>query len=305
MNDKAAQKAYLLGAVFVFLGAVFVSTKAIFVKLAYAYGIESTSLLTLRMLFSLPFFISILVWFNVKNDKKAEPLTIVDWLRIGILGLLGYYIASWCDFFGLEYITASFERIVLYLYPTIVLLISFFLLKQKITKAHIGALVLTYIGVGMAFWENLQSDTSKDVLIGTSLVFLSALSYSVYLVGSGLILKKVGTIRFNSGAMIAAAIGIFSHHLLWNDAKLWSFPVPVYQLSLLIAIFATVVPTFLIVEGVRKIGANNAAIITSIGPISTIVLAYIFLNERLGWLQWTGTLFVIGGVLLITLRKRS
>ena len=304
MNKNPTPKQYLTAAGLVFLGAVFVSSKAILVKLAYQYEIDSASLLTLRLLFSFPIFAGILIWHTSKKSTDLPKLKTKDWVRIALLGMSGYYGASLCDFIGLEYITASFERIILYLYPTIVLILSAVFLKQKITKIHIIALALTYVGVGLAFWENLQLNLGDNVILGTFFVFMSAFFYAFYLLGGGVILPKVGTIRFNSIAMMAAGLGMFTHHLLFVQTNVFSFPIPVYWLVLIMAIFATIIPTFLIVEGVRVIGSNNAAIITSIGPISTIVLAYIFLDERLGWIQWTGTLFVIAGVLLITLKKK-
>jgi drug/metabolite transporter (DMT)-like permease len=304
MNPTPTPKPYLIGSIFVLLGAVFVSTKAIFVKLAYQYSIDSVSLLTLRMAFSVPFFVLIAIWSLRKKKNRASPLTRKEWFLIILMGLFGYYFASLFDFIGLKYISASFERIILYLYPTLVLLISLIFLKKKIHNIQLIAVGLTYFGVGLAFWENLQNHIGDHVWLGTGLVFLSALFYSIYLIVGGMILPKVGTSRFNSIAMLAAAIGIFTHHFLFNQVDLLSFQLPVYYLSFAIAILATVIPTFLIVEGVKVIGANNAAIITSIGPISTIILAYIFLEERLGWLQWIGTLFVIAGVLLIALNKK-
>lgn len=305
MNHTPTTKEYFVAAILVFLGAVLVSTKAIFVKLAYQYSIDSASLLTLRMAFSFPIFLIIAIWSFNKKKNRQNPLTKKELGIIMLMGMLGYYLASLFDFMGLQYISASFERIILYLYPTIVLLMSLVFLKKKILNFQLIALGLTYLGVGMAFWENLQSNFGENIWLGTGLVFLSALFYSVYLIGGGIILPKVGTFRFNSLAMLSASFGIFIHHYLFNETDLLSFDKPVYQLSIAIAIIATIIPTFLIVEGVRVIGSNNAAIITSIGPISTIVLAYIFLEERLGWLQWTGTLFVIAGVLLIALKKKN
>lgn len=304
MNPTPTPKPYLIGSIFVLLGAIFVSTKAIFVKLAYQYSIDSVSLLTLRMAFSVPFFLLIAIWSFRKKKNRTSPLTSKEWFLIILMGLFGYYFASLFDFIGLKYISASFERIILYLYPTLVLLISLIFVNKKIHNIQLIAVGLTYFGVGLAFWENLQNHIGDHVWLGTGLVFLSALFYSIYLIVGGMILPKVGTSRFNSIAMLAAAIGIFTHHFLFNQVDLLSFQLPVYYLSFAIAILATVIPTFLIVEGVKVIGANNAAIITSIGPISTIILAYIFLEERLGWLQWIGTLFVIAGVLLIALNKK-
>ena len=305
MNQSTTRKQYLIAALIVFVGAIGFSTKAIFVKLAYQYGIDSLSLLNLRMLFAFPFYLVIAIW-SAKNQKAEDyQLTRIDYRNIFILGLLGYYVASFFDFLGLQYIDASLERIILYLYPTLVLIMSAIFFRKKIKLIHVLALLLTYIGVGFAFLDNFGVEGQKDLIKGGVLVFSAAISYAIYLVGSGEILPKVGTIRYNSISMMMACFAVFLHNGIMNGLDIFNFPMPVYWLSIAMALFATVIPTFMIAEGIRVIGSANASIIGSIGPISTIMLAYIFLGERLGNWQWVGTFFVIAGVMLITLQKRA
>lgn len=305
MKKSPSRRAYIIAAVTVLVGAIFFSTKAIFVKLAYQYNIDSVSLLTLRMAFSFPLFLSVGFWSLRKKSNQIYKLSISDWRWTIAMGLCGYYVASLFDFLGLQYISASFERIILYLYPTLVLLISVFFFHSKIKRLHVIALLLTYVGVGVAFYENLQTMEGNNIIRGTILVFCAALTYAIYIVGSGQLLPKIGTFRYNSISMSAACLGVFIHNIGLNGFNLAEFALPVYWISLAMALIATVVPSFLMAEGIRVIGSSNAAIIGSIGPISTIGMAYIFLGERLGWLQWVGTFFVIAGVLLITLQKRG
>lgn len=294
-----------IAAALVFLGAIFFSSKAVLVKLAYRYEIDSISLLTLRMVFSLPIFL-IIAWFSNKSKESvAQPLSLKDWFYILVLGIAGYYLASLFDFMGLQYVTASMERLILFVYPTLVLVISAIFLGKKIKGVQYGALALTYFGIVIAFLEGLAMDGQKDFIRGGILVFVSALTYAIYLIGSGNLLPRMGTLRYTSFTMSAACLTIIVHHGVVYQWDLFDFPAEVYWLSIVMAVFATVLPSFLISEGIRVIGSGNASIIGSIGPVSTIVLAYIFLGERLGWLQWLGTVFVIGGVLLISLSKKT
>jgi drug/metabolite transporter (DMT)-like permease len=305
MKESPSRRAYIIAAMTVLLGAIFFSTKAIFVKLAYQYNIDSVSLLTLRMAFSFPLFLAIGFWAFRKQSNQTYQLSRSDWWSSIAMGLCGYYVASLFDFLGLQYISASFERIILYLYPTLVLLISVFFFHSKINKLHVIALLLTYVGVGIAFYENLQTIEGHNITKGTILVFCAALTYAIYIVGSGQLLPKIGTFRYNSISMSAACLGVFIHNIGLNGFNLLEFSMPIYWISLAMALIATVIPSFLMAEGIRVIGSSNAAIIGSVGPISTIGMAYLFLGERLGWLQWVGTFFVIAGILLITLQKRG
>ncbi len=293
----------LVAAFLVFLGAIMFSTKAVMVKLAYRYEVDSISLLALRMIFSLPLFLLIAQYDRRKQQESRRPLTSKEWIYTFGLGVMGYYLASLFDFIGLNYISAGMERLILFLYPTIVVLLSAILFKEKIGVNKGGALLLTYAGVAIAFAQNVQQGEEDNLWLGAGLILVSAFTYAIYLLGSGQFLPKLGTLRFTSLAMMGACTAVIIHHGIVQQWQLFGFPAPVYYLSMLMAIFATVVPSFLISEGIRLIGASNAAVIGSVGPISTIILAYIFLGESFGGWQWLGTFLVIGGVLMISLQK--
>lgn len=313
MNVKAATQVpapvtrsqQLLAALLVFLGALCFSAKAVFIKLAYRLEIDSISLLALRMLFSLPVFL-LVAWWTQRGKNQAYPKpTRREWWAIVMLGILGYYLASIFDFMGLQYIGASMERLILFIYPTLVLILSAVLLKKPIKKEQYIALTLTYIGVTLAFMGGIKVSGDPRFLLGGGLIFLSALTYAFYLMGSGDLLPRIGTLRFTSYAMTAASVAVLLHHAVVRQWQLFHYDASIYQFALLIAVISTVLPAFMISEGIRLIGAGNAAIIASVGPISTIILAYIFLEERLVVWQWVGALLVIAGVLLISLRKQK
>ncbi len=294
----------LLAAGLVFLGAILFSTKAVFVKLAYRYDVDSISLLALRMLFSLPFFL-VVGWWNRRKTPTRESLSSKDWIAIILLGFAGYYLASLFDFLGLQFIGAGMERLILFVYPTLVLMISAIVYKQPILPKQLFALVLTYIGIAIAFAQGAQLSGGGQFWLGAVLIFCSAFTYAIYLIGSGRLLPRLGTLRYTSMTMTVAAVSILLHHGILYRWDLLGFAPEVYYLSLVMAILATVLPSFLISEGIRIIGASNASIIGSVGPISTIILAYIFLKEPFGLYQWMGTLLVIGGVLTISLQKKK
>lgn len=290
-----------LGAALVFLGAVLFSAKAIFVKLAYQYDIDPVSLLTLRMVLSLPFFLA-LGFFSGRNQKSVSVKK-KEWFHIVLLGMVGYYLASLFDFQGLQYITAGLERLILFVYPTIVVIISAILYKKAIQRFQYLALGMTYIGIFIAFAYDVNLNSQSNVGLGALLVFLSAVAYATYLIGSGKMIPKVGTIRFTAYAMIFSALAIILHSYVSNGLDIWNFQREVYLISLLMAVFSTVIPSFLISGGIKLIGSDNASIIGSIGPVSTIILAYIFLNEEITVSQILGTMFVLAGVLVISLKK--
>ena len=297
------RNSYLFAAILTVIGAILFSTKAVLIKLAYQHPIDSLSLLALRMLFSLPFFVGALLF--KKQATTDLPIARTDWLKMAAIGMSGFYCASYLDFIGLQYISASLERMVLYIYPTLVLLISAIAFKQKITKIQYIALALSYIGVAIIFSGKISTVGNSNPLLGAFFVFFAALTYAIFLVGSGQLLPRIGTRRFTAYSMIAAAMAVLLHNTIANGFDLLKYPLEIYGIVFFMAVFATVLPTFMIAEGIRIIGANNSSIIGAIGPVSTIVLAYFFLGERLYPMQILGTLFVISGVLLITLNKHS
>lgn len=302
MKPSPIQYSRWIAALLIFISALCFSAKAVIIKLAYRYDIDSTSLLTLRMIFAMPFFLAVAWYARPKNMPEAR-LSRKEWGQILIYGLLGYYFASLFDFMGLQFVTASLERLILFVYPTIVLLLSAIIFKKKITATQLVALVLTYLGISVAFLDGADVLAGSNIPWGAFLVFLSAVSYAVYLLGTASLLPKLGTLRYTSLAISVAGVAIILHHGIQFQWKLWHYPPEVYGLSFLMAIISTVLPTFLVSEGVRRIGPGNAAIIASIGPVATIGLGYWFLGEGFGFWQLTGTLLVMTGVVYISTAK--
>ncbi len=284
------------------LGSVLYSSKAVIVKLAYRYDVDSLSLLALRMLFAIPFYLIIFWWVSRKSDKPK--LSREDFLRIIGIGITGYYLASMFDFHGLQYISAGLERLILFTYPTLVIIILAVGFHKKISGSTMIALVLTYGGILLAYFNDPSASSSEHLHKGGLLVFLAALSFAFYIVWSAGLVQRVGTLRFTSIGMLAAAGVVLLHHGVSMQWSLWQFSVEVYWLSLLMAFVATVLPSFLVMEAIRRIGATRAAIIGSVGPISTIILAYYFLGEAFGVLQLVGTVIVIIGVMVIALERK-
>ena len=290
----------LAGFVITFLGAVLFSTKAIIIKVAFAHtSINALTLLMLRMIFSLPFYSVAAIIATRKKDNK--PLTRNQWIWVVVLGIFGYYLSSLFDFMGLQYVSAGLERLILFLYPTFAVLINGFYFKQKISGLQWVALLLTYAGIGIAFAGELQLDTSSpNFFFGCFLIFLCAITYSIYIAGSGQIIPEVGAGRFTAYAMLAATAGIFLHFLFaGNASQLRNSIGDAWIYGLLLAIFATVIPSFLISLGMKWVGSNNVAIISGIGPVSTILQAYFILGEEIFTEQIIGTILVVIGVLLI------
>lgn len=293
----------IIGGFYALLGAVMFSTKAVFVKLAYQYEVDAISLLMLRMLFSMPFFL-IIGYISIRKNTGSFKRLLSHKSTVFVLGLLGYYIASYLDLVGLQYIDASLERIILFIYPTLVVIFSFIWFKTRISKNQIVAILITYIGIFIAFKGNVETQDLNLVYKGGAFVLLSAISYAVYLVGTGNLSVKLGTRVYNSYAMLTASLAIIIHNYFVHGFNLFSFSSEVYMYAIIISLFATVIPSYLIVEGIRIIGANNSSIIGSIGPVSTIILAIILLGEKIYLTQAIGSLIVIIGVMTILLYKK-
>ncbi|MEP2023720.1 MAG: DMT family transporter [Reichenbachiella sp.] len=289
-------KSRVIGIVLALLGVVLFSAKAVMVKLAYQYDVDAVSLLLLRMLFALPFY-AVIALVKRPKDPKVMHSNIYLWI-LG-LGVVGYYLASLFDFLGLQFIKASLERIILFVYPTIVLLISRIFFKKRITKRQLLAIVLTYLGIVLAFSLEF-SLKSEDLFIGCGLIFLSALTYASYIAGSGWLIPKIGATVFTSYAMIVSCICVLIHYAIVGDFELANYSFEVYVLALFMAILSTVIPSYLVSYSIKMIGAPSFAIVASFGPISTILLAHVFLSESMHWAQWIGTFLVIIGVFFVT-----
>jgi drug/metabolite transporter (DMT)-like permease len=290
------------GAIVAFLAAVCFSTKAIFVKLAYFHGADAISALALRMIMALPFLL-VAGWYSTRDG--ARPLTRADWKNVLLLGFMGYYLSSLLDFMGLQYITASLERLILFLYPTIVALISWAFLKKPIGKSGIAALALSYIGISISVVKDLEhTGDATTLLIGGGLIFACTITYAIYIVGIGQMVGRIGALRFSAYATVVAAICCLTQFILTRPLSALDLPVEVYWYSLAMAIIATVLPVIMTAKAIQMIGAPKVAIIGAVGPIATIVLAWWLLGEPIGWEQIAGAALVMSGVLLISVKPK-
>lgn len=289
------------GAVLVTIAAIGFSGKAVIIKLAYRYGVDAVTLLALRMVFSAPLFLALGWWAG--RGAAVAPLSGADRCSVVVLGLAGYYLASYFDFLGLQYITAALERLVLFLNPTIVVLFSAVLFGRRITRRDVVAIALSYIGIAVVFGHDFATQPG-NVVLGSLWVLLSALFYAAYLIGSGRLVERVGSMRFACYAGMVSCVGVIVQFALTRDVGvIFAQPAPVYWLSLLMALASTVLPIVLMSEGIRRIGASHASIVGSIGPVSTIFLAAIFLGEAITVVQVSGAALVLVGVLAISLSR--
>lgn len=295
-TDGSTRSLAVSGLLLAALGAVAASAKAVIVKLAYRHGVDATSLLALRMLIALPFFVVMGLW---SARRPSSPLGRADWCHVGLLGFTGYYLSSYLDFLGLAYISATLERLILYLSPTLVMLIALVVLKQRPGTRQLVALAVSYAGVLLAFGHDIRLD-GRNTLIGSALVFGGALSYAFYLFGSGQVVGRIGALRLTACASGVASVLCIGQYLLARPASdLLGFAPPVYWLSLLNGTVCTVLPVLAIMIGVKRIGPSLAAQVSMLGPVSTIVLSVWLLGEPMGLWQSVGTLLVLGGVLVV------
>ncbi len=293
--SPAARQVFLSGLALAVAGSVLFSAKAIVVKLAYRHGVDAETLLALRMLFAVPFFLAALWW----TSRGAAPLTSRDHLLLLTIGLLGYYLASYFDFLGLQYITAALERLILYLNPTLVLLLSVLVLRRPVTRFDVMALLLSYGGILLVFWHDVRLD-ADGVVLGAVLVFGAAACYAVYLVLSGEVVRKVGAIRLTAYAMCVATLGVCAQFAILRPLASLAQPEPVMWLSVVNAVLCTVLPVFATMMAVARIGAGAVALAGMIGPVSTIALGYALLGEPVSGWQLAGTALVLAGVFVLS-----
>ncbi|TMG90975.1 MAG: DMT family transporter [Betaproteobacteria bacterium] len=283
------------------VGVLGFSFKAILIKLAYAWApIDAVTLLALRMIYATPFFLLMALWS--KRRRGMPPMARRDWIAILWLGFIGYYLASLVDFMGLQYVTAALERLMLYLYPTIVVVISALFLKQRITGRILLALALSYAGILLVFARDLSlAGDAQAIWVGGALVFAGAFLYALYLVGAGPVIARLGSLRFIALAMLVSAVFVFVQFVATRPVSALDVPLRIHLLSLAMAVFATVLPTYLIAEAIKRIGANRTSLVGSLGPVFTIGLGFWILEEPVHWIQLGGAALVLAGVALVTL----
>ncbi len=285
-------------------GVVSFSFRPILIKLAYAYVTDPVTLLALRMVFSLPFFVAAALWLQRDSAGAVAPLTRRDLWTVVFLGFLGYYLASFLDFLGLQYISAGVGRLVLFLYPTITVLLSALFLGKRVGSRELVALVVSYAGLGLVLSRAFGS-ANPNLLLGALLVFGSAVSYAVYLVTSGQVVQRIGSMRFTAYATSVASVLCIAQFLLLRPLSALDLPPQVYGLAAAMGVLCTVLPVFMTSEALRRIGANHVAIIGAAGPVTTIFLGWLGLEEHMTALQIVGAVLVLSGVMLVTIRPRA
>ena len=304
LTTQQQNRQLIIGCVFVLLAAFGFSAKSILVKLAYAYSIQldALTLMLLRMAISLPFFLVAAAWANRPSTiiSDNQKMRTVDWLIVVILGFLGYYLSSLLDFEGLAYISAGLERLILYLYPTFVVLLTAGVYRKAINRHQCYALVLSYAGILLVYADQQLQTNTPGLFKGSAFVATSALTFAIFMVSSGILIRRIGSIRFTAYTMTVACVLTGIHFIIKHSVYPQTFPVEVYGLAGIMAIFSTVLPSFLMNAGIQRIGAGSASIISSAGPIGTLVLAYFLLDEKLTMAQLAGTVLVLTGVYIVS-----
>ena len=296
-RELALEKTNAYGAALALLAALGFSLKAIFVKLAYPYGVDAITLLALRMGFALPVFL----WVGIAGQKADAALTRDDWLKLITLGCLGYYGASILDFWGLEYISAGLERLILFTYPTLTVLVGVLFMGKSLEKRQVGALALSYAGIGLAFAHDLSiAGDLRAVLIGAGFVFGSALTYALYSAGAEPAIRRLGSARFAALAMLVSTTATQIHFFITQPLSALVQPLPVYAYGAAMALFSTVLPVLWQSAAIRRIGSARAVLIGTLGPVLTIFFGWWLLAEPISLAQIAGAGLVLAGVLLVS-----
>lgn len=286
----------LPGLALAFFGAIAFSAKAIIVKLAYRHGVDAVMVIMLRMLFALPIFLVMAWWAG----RGRPPLARDDWLAVLGLGFSGYYLSSFLDFLGLQYVSASLERLILYLNPTMVLLLGWLLYRRPFQRAQVLGMGLSYAGVLLVFGQEVRLQGS-NVALGTLLVFGSAVSYAVYLVYSGQLVRRVGALRLVGLATSVACLCCIAQFIVLRPVSSALAVAPqVLWLSVLNATLCTALPVLLVMMAIERVGPAVTAQTGMIGPLSTIAMGIWLLGEPFtAWLA-AGTLLVLAGIFVFT-----
>jgi drug/metabolite transporter (DMT)-like permease len=286
----------LPGLALAFAGAIAFSGKAIIVKLAYRYGVDAVTVIMFRMLFALPIF-AVMAWWA---GRGRPPLSRRDWLGVLGLGFCGYYLSSFLDFLGLQYVTASLERLILYLNPTLVLLLGWLLYDRRWVRSQMLGMAISYAGVVLVFGQELRL-AGSNVALGAVLVFLSAASYALYLVYSGQLVQRLGSLRLvGLATSVACLLCILQFALLRPVSSAFMVAPEVVWLSLLNAVLCTAVPVLLVMMAVERVGAAVTAQTGMVGPLSTILLGVWLLGEPFTAWVAAGTVLVIAGIFVFT-----
>lgn len=287
------------GFIYAMLGAILFSSKSIVIKFIYEYGVDATTTLGFRLLMAMPLFAAVALFQMYKvRHGELKPLSVKNSLKLIVLGFFGYYLASLLDFASLKYISVSLERLILLLTPTFVLMFSVLFFKKKVSQRQLISLLISYVGVLIVFVQDFSLGGS-DIILGSLLVLGSAISYSCYVMGAGELIREVGSTRFVAYAMLVSTFCILIQLFLMHGIDWIAQPLPVYNWSLVHAIFNTFIPTFMLMWSVERIGAPLSTQLGLIGPISLLFLAWLFLDDPITVWDWVGTLIVLSSLYIL------
>jgi drug/metabolite transporter (DMT)-like permease len=298
----ASSKSYrAIGLALAVIGVLTFSIRPLLVKLAYGYAPDAVTLLALRMVFALPFFVFAAWW--VQRHKAAAPISRRDrWAIVG-LGVVGYYLASFFDYLGLLYISSGLSRLIHFTYPTLVVLMSWLFLRRAPRGIEMIALTFTYAGLALILAHSF-SGQHEFLALGSALAFGSAISYAIYLFAGSQVIQRVGSVRFVAYALIVSSFCCILQFFLLRPLDALFIPAPVYTLSFVVGTVCTVLPIFVIAESLRRLDANSVAIVGALGPVSAMALGYVGLDEMMSIHQIIGALFVVVGVVMIAIKPR-
>ncbi len=292
---SAVKSNFTSGLLLAAAGSIAFSGKAIIVKLAYRHGVDAITLVMFRMLFAVPFFIAMAWWAG----RGKSPLTRNDWLGVLGLGFSGYYLSSFLDFLGLQYISASFERLILYLNPTLVLVLGWVLYQRKISYRQGVAMAVSYSGVLLVFGHEV-SLVGENVALGAALVFSSAITYAIYLSYSGQMVQRLGSLRLAGLATTVACVLCIVQFAVLKPSSALEVAPEVIWLSMLNATACTVLPVLMVMMAIERICPGLTSQIGMIGPMSTLTMGAVLLNEPFNAWTLMGTALVLGGVFWVT-----
>ena len=281
------------------IGSIAFSGKAIIVKLAYRYGVDAVTLIMYRMLFALPIF-AIMAWWS---SRGKPPLTARDWWGVLGLGFTGYYLASFLDFAGLGYISASLERLILYLNPTLVVALGWVLYRKPITRIQALGMAVGYCGVVLVFGHEINLQGANAGL-GALLVFGSAVSYAIYLVYSGQMVQRLGSLRLVGLATTVACLLCLLQFVLLRPMAAAQVAPEVIWLSVLNATVCTAAPVLMVMMAIERLGSGLTAQVGMVGPMSTILMGVVILGEPFTAWVAAGTVLVVSGIYVFTRRGR-
>jgi drug/metabolite transporter (DMT)-like permease len=301
-SAESQRRRATVGLICALCGAVGFAFKSVLIKAAFRYGVDATTLLALRMLYSLPIFV-VMGWYAARRQPRRPRGR--DVAELALLGCLGYYLASYLDFLGLKYISAALERMILFIYPTLVVLMTAAWKRERISAHILLALLLSYAGIAVAVGHDVRFGNAADVLRGGVLVFACAVSFAAYLMRVGPQLARFGSTFVSAWATTVAALLAICQFVLLRPLAALAQPWQVQWLSVAMAVFATAVPVWLVAEAIRRLGAGPTAIIGSLGPVLTLLLAWSLLGESLSALQLLGAALVVAGVWLVGRARHS